>query len=121
MKPVTTPITLLLTGALLSGCAGPGGSRADFAIPGCERAWNQVDAAGGLPALRTVIRNDCQQLYAQGWRLPINANRQGSTAPAQCDPAWQQLHDAGQMDNVQFLVTHNCPVFYRHGWIVPPR
>lgn len=112
---------LLCTTAALSGCLGHTGARADFAIPGCEQAWNRVDGAQALPALRTIVRNDCQQLYAAGWRLPMGGSSGGTVLPDQCNPAWQQLNDAGQLDNVAFLVTHNCPVFYRHGWILPPR
>lgn len=112
---------LIISFLLLQACATSTGSRADFAIPDCENAWNKIAQAHGLESLHILIGNDCANLYQQGWRLPINQNRGGTVDPQRCDPAWNSLKQAAQLENVKFMVTHNCPVFYRHGWIIPPR
>lgn len=115
--------SVVVVGSLLAGGCSHHvrGSSADFAVPGCERAWTIIDVNKGLPALRTLISNDCAQLYQSGWRLPINANKGGVDNPELCGPAWAELEKAELLEQVEFTVTHNCPVFYRHGWIVPPR
>jgi len=96
------------------------GSRSDFAVPGCERAWEDINSANALSSLEILIINDCSNLYENEWRLPMNDNKGGAILPSVCNPAWEYLKRKGQLENVEFLVKHNCPVFYRHGWIVPP-
>lgn len=97
------------------------GSRSDFAIPGCEKAWTDITKAGVQKDLETLVVNDCSVMYQQGWRLPINNNTGGATMPKVCGPAWNGLQSKQQLDNVKFMITHNCPVFYRHKWIIPPK
>jgi len=96
------------------------GSRADYAIPGCERAWESIAKAKGLSDLKTLVINDCAVLYKEGWRLPIKNNKGGTDNAGVCNPAWNNLESKKQLDNVRFMITHNCPVFYRHGWVIPP-
>ena len=85
---------------------------AQYAIPGCENAWNSINAVGRINALAVLIRNDCAVLHRKGWRLGGGNARQDV-----CTPAWNALVKAGQVTNVKFMVTHNCPVFYRKGWV----
>lgn len=94
------------------------GSRNDFAVPGCKKAWNEIAMQNTLGELKTLVKNDCAILYQRGWRLPITG---GNKLPDVCVPAWNILKKDGQLGNVKFLVTHNCPVFYRKAWIVPPK
>jgi hypothetical protein len=96
------------------------GSRADYAIPGCERAWDSIARANGLKELKTLVVNDCSIMYQKGWRLPINKNKGGVNNPELCDSAWNNLDANKQLDNTKFMITHNCPVFYRHDWVIPP-
>lgn len=93
---------------------------ADFAIPGCEDAWDAIVKAGNRDDLKTLVVNDCAILYRRGWRLPIHANKAGNVKPDICGPAWNNLSKREQQDNARFMVTHNCPVFYRKGWVLPP-
>ena len=79
---------------------------AQYAIPGCENAWNSINAVGRINALAVLIRNDCAVLHRKGWRLGGGNARQDV-----CTPAWNALVKAGQVTNVEFMVTHNCPVF----------
>ena len=121
MKKQVLVLPLLLTTLLLQSCAlFSQGSRSDFAIPGCEMAWDDIDSAGVLDDFKAVIVNDCSNLYAQGWRLPIRNNQGGTVYPQVCKPAWKRIRDAGKLDSAKFMVTHNCPVFYRNKWIIPP-
>ena len=85
---------------------------AQYAIPGCEKAWNAISAVGQLDALGVLIENDCAVLYRKGWRLG-----RGAVSKDQCAPAWNALFNSGQENNLKFMVTHNCPVFYRKGWV----
>lgn len=96
------------------------GSREDFAIPGCERAWKSIDNAKTLNDLKILIVNNCSELYEQGWRLTDKRFKRKVINPELCKESWNKLQDAKQLDKVKFMVLHNCPVLYRHGWIVPP-
>ena len=96
------------------------GSRADYAIPGCEKAWESIVDAKGLKDLKVLVINDCSVLYKEGWRLPINKNKGGQNKPEICIPSWNNLKNKKQLDSVRFMITHNCPVFYRHRWVIPP-
>ena len=96
-------------------------SRDDFAIPGCEEAWLSVNKAKVFDDLKTVIVNNCSELYQQGWRLNDKRFKREVVGAEQCKQSWTQLQDARQLDSVKFMVMHNCPVFYRYGWITPPR
>ena len=93
----------------------------DFSLPGCENAWNRIDAAEGLDDLERLVRYNCPQLYDSGWRLKDGRFKREIRQYQACHNAWRVLEQKSQLPNVQFLITHNCPVFYRHGWIVPPQ
>ncbi|MEJ2633517.1 MAG: hypothetical protein P8011_16230 [Acidihalobacter sp.] len=94
------------------------GSQKDFAIPGCEKAWNEIAMTDDLYDLRTLIKNNCSNLYREGWRLPVTG---GNDIPDACGSAWTNLKRDNQLRNVKFMVTHNCPVFYRKGWTIPSK
>ena len=96
------------------------GSREDFAIPGCEKAWVSIYKTKVLNDLKTLVVNNCSEMYQQGWRLTDKRFKRKVINADQCKQSWSQLEAAKQLNNVKFLVTHNCPVFYRHGWIIPP-
>ena len=96
------------------------GSREDFSIPGCEIAWVSVDKAKTLNDLKTLVVNNCSEIYEQGWRLTDKRFKREVINPELCKESWSKLEDAKQLDKVKFMVLHNCPVFYRRGWIVSP-
>jgi hypothetical protein len=95
-------------------------AHADYAIPGCEDAWNSIDKAKKLKDLQALIVTDCSILYRMGWRLPIDKNKGGTDNPDVCGKAWHSLETADQLEHVKFMVLHNCPVFYRKAWVIPP-
>lgn len=112
---------LIITMLLTQSCAiFTSGSRADYAIPGCENAWNAIVSAKAIKDMETLVVNNCSSMYKNGWRLPININKDSETSPEQCIAAWNNLETSKQLDNAKFMVTHNCPVFYRHKWVIPP-
>ena len=96
------------------------GTRADYAIPGCETAWDSIAKAKVIKDLKALVVNDCSVMYQKGWRLPINQNKGGINNPELCEPAWSNLEVNKQLDNTKFIITHNCPVLYRHEWVIPP-
>lgn len=96
------------------------GSRDDFSIPGCEIAWVSIDKAKTLNDLKTLVVNNCSEVYDKGWRLTDKRFKREVINAEQCKQSWDKLAALSQLDNAKFMVTHNCPVFYRQGWIVPP-
>jgi hypothetical protein len=93
---------------------------ADFALPGCEDAYNRIYQASQLANLQTLVTTDCAIMYNQGWRLPVGTNTGGTSNPTVCAPAWNGLVNAGKIEDAKFIVTHNCPVLYRKGWVSCP-
>ncbi|MEJ2141842.1 MAG: hypothetical protein P8Y24_05725 [Gammaproteobacteria bacterium] len=122
MPVIFRPLILFLPAALvLQSCSTfTQGSRADFAIPGCEKAWVSVADTKGLTDLKTLVVHNCPELYEQGWRLNDKRFKRDIVKPQACSQSFKSLAKTKQLDNVKFMVTHNCPVFYRHGWIIPP-
>ena len=118
---IKTLLTGLFALMMLQACSVfSSGSREDFSIPGCEKAWNPLGELKMLKDLKILVVNNCDEMYEQGWRLKDKRFRHKVVNAEQCKQAWNKLAAAKQLNNVQFLVTHNCPVFYRHGWIIPP-
>lgn len=96
------------------------GSRDDFSIPGCEIAWVSIDKSKTLNDLKTLVVNNCSEVYDKGWRLTDKRFKREVINAEQCKQSWSKLTTASQLGNAKFMVTHNCPIFYRQGWIVPP-
>ncbi|MEQ9548491.1 MAG: hypothetical protein RIM23_02560 [Coleofasciculus sp. G3-WIS-01] len=90
---------------------------ADYAVPGCEEAWNSISSASKISNLENLVKTDCAVMYRNGWRLPQGSNTGGTTNTTICAPAWNGLGEAGKLNDAKFIVTHNCPVLYRKGWV----
>ena len=73
--------------------------------PVCVSAWNEVDQAGGVTALRQLLDHDCEAIYSHGWTVG-----NGNTNPMVCEPAWQNLQSMGLLDAGKTLVAGDCDI-----------
>lgn len=73
--------------------------------PLCVSAWNEVDQAGGVTALRQLLDHNCEAIYSHGWTVG-----NGNTNPMVCQPAWQNLQSMGLLDASKTLVAGDCDI-----------
>lgn len=89
------------------------GPAASPGIPACTQAVADLNALGKAVQAGNALKNHCQQLFANGWLVPLGG------ATNACDVIWTGLTGANALAPARELITHNCPWLYNNGYAVP--